>query len=138
MLTPTDITHCEMFVIHARIQKVLSEEVQLSFFIRGERIQIALKADHHRPASGTTFNLAFLWRANDCPTLSVGLVAWKLCNISEDPDQYCLETLCFCDFPGGGGGLAPCPPLDLRIHCELFVFLDKFICCYFQSRRHLV
>ena len=49
---------------HARIQKVLSEGVQLCnsdnvfFLFRGERIQIPLKAGHYRPASETTFK----WR----------------------------------------------------------------------------
>ena len=52
---------------HARIQKVLSEVVQLcnsdnvfffSFF-RGERIQISLKSGHRRPASETPFKWHF-------------------------------------------------------------------------------
>ena len=48
---------------HARIQKVLSEGVQLCnsdvfFLFRGERIQIPLKAGHYQPASETPFK----WR----------------------------------------------------------------------------
>ena len=35
----------------------------------GERIQIALKVDQHRPV------MAFRWRADDGPTLNAGLVA---------------------------------------------------------------
>ena len=34
--------------------------------------------------------MAFRWRADNGPSLNAGLVA--LC-FSEDPDQYCLETL---------------------------------------------
>ena len=50
---------------HARIQKVLSDGYpthQLSYnvffvlFFMGERIQIPLKAGHHRPASETPLN----------------------------------------------------------------------------------
>ena len=37
------------------------------FFVRGERIQIALKAGHHQPASETPIDSG--------PTLSAGLVA---------------------------------------------------------------
>ena len=39
-------------------------------------------------------------------------MALELCDFSVDPDQY-LETLNFCDFREGGGGVrSPCPPLD--------------------------
>ena len=67
---------------HVRIQKVLSEGIQLCnsdnvffffFFFRGERIQISLK-------------MAFRWRADDGPMLNAGLVALR---ISEDPVQSC-------------------------------------------------
>ena len=52
--------------------------------------------------------MAFRWRADDGPTLNAGLVA--LC-FSGDPDQFCYETLYFCDFSGGGGpDLLPPPP----------------------------
>ena len=37
----------------------------------GERIQIPLKAGHHRPTS----EMAFRWRADDGPTLNAGLAA---------------------------------------------------------------
>ena len=59
---------------HARIQKVLSEGVQLcnsdnvffvSFF-RGERIQISLKSGHHRPVSETSFK----WRFAGVPMMA--------------------------------------------------------------------
>ena len=43
-------------------------------FFRGERIQILLKAGHHRPASKAPYiYLAFRWGADDGPTLSA---AW--------------------------------------------------------------
>ena len=59
---------------HARIQKVLSEGVQLcnsdnvfffSFF-RGERIEISLKSGHRRPASETPFK----WRFAGVPMMA--------------------------------------------------------------------
>ena len=49
--------------------------------------------------------MAFCWRVNG-PPLNAGLVAmWFL----ADPDQYCWETLYFCDF-SGGGVRTPWPP----------------------------
>ena len=52
------------------------------FFFKVVRIQILLKAGHHRPASETLF----AFRADDGPTLNAGLVVLK---ISRDPVQYC-------------------------------------------------
>ena len=46
------------------------------------------------PSSARQRN-AFCWRADNGPTLNAGLVA---CDFSGDLDQYCLETLFFCDF----------------------------------------
>ena len=94
---------------HARIQKVLSEGVQLwqRFFLlmRGGRIQMPLWAGHHQPDSETAFK--WLFADNDGPTLNAGLLAlW----FSGDRDQYCLETLYFCDF--SGGVRTPVSPLD--------------------------
>ena len=54
--------------------------------------------------------MAFRWRADDGPTLNVGLVALWL---SGDPDQYCEETLYFRDF-SGGGGLVPMHPFWIQ------------------------
>ena len=51
--------------VHARIQKVLLEGFHpdnfflIFFFIRGERIQIPLEADHYRPTSETPFKRRF-------------------------------------------------------------------------------
>ena len=40
------------------------------------------------------------------------MLAWKLCDLSEDPDQYYLGTL-----GGGGGGVSPSPPpLDPHLY----------------------
>ena len=65
-----------------------------------------LKVGKHRPASENTIEMAFGWRADNVPPLNAGLVAlWFL----GDRDQYCLETLYFCDFSGGGGGGGPDP-----------------------------
>ena len=41
----------------------------------GGRIKMPLLAGHHRPASETLFEIAFLWRANDGSTLNAGLAA---------------------------------------------------------------
>ena len=50
--------------------------------------------------------MVFRWRADGGPTLNVaGLFA---CDFTGDWDQYCLETLYFCDFQGGSG--PPVPP----------------------------
>ena len=40
------------------------------------------------------------------------MLAWQLCGFTGDQDQYCLETLYFCDFTAGGGGWSgtPVPP----------------------------
>ena len=46
-----------------------------SFLIRGKRIQIALKAGHHWPASDRPFKWHFCCRADDGPTLNAGLAA---------------------------------------------------------------
>ena len=51
--------------------------------------------------------MAFRWRADGDPTLNAGMVALSFLG---DPDQYCKETLYFCDFSGGRD---PRPPLDL-------------------------
>ena len=48
---------------------------------------------YQRPASKTPFNR---------------MLAWWFCDLSGDLDQYCLETLYFCDFQGGDP--YPLPP----------------------------
>ena len=92
--------------------------------MRGKRIQIALKADQHRPAS----EMAFCWRADDCPiwlkpdlatgghskrrsgfnqiddcpTLNAGLVA--LCFVRGSGLVLLRNPIFFVIFQGGGGG----------------------------------
>ena len=44
------------------------------------------------------------------------MLAWYLCDLSGDPNQYCSETLYFCDFSGVGGVRTPSPPLDPQMH----------------------
>ena len=64
------------------------------FFLKGERIQISLKAGHHRPASETPFNgvsLACRWWPN--------VVCWLGC--SENFREFDLVLL---------RGPDPCPP----------------------------
>ena len=79
------------------------------FFFKGERIQISLKAGHHRSTSETPLNsvsLACPW----WPTLNAGLVVLR---ISGDPVQFCQEILYFCDF-SGVVGVEPLYPLWIR------------------------
>ena len=52
---------------------------------------------HHRPASETPLK----WHFAAGPMMAQHIM---LADFSGDPDQYCKETLYFCDFPGGGGG----------------------------------
>ena len=69
--------------VHARIKKVVSEGVQLwqgffcFCFFRGERRskQIPQRAGQHRPASETSFQMAFHWRADNRPKLNADFVA---------------------------------------------------------------
>ena len=62
-MSVSDLYSVCLLVLHARITKVLlegSNSDKVMFFIRGERIQIAM---------------AFSWQADDGPTLNAGLVA---------------------------------------------------------------
>ena len=58
--------------------------------------------------------MAFLWRADDGPTLNSGLVALRFFRRSGPGVSAVLlyETLNFCDFSGGSGSGPPSPPLD--------------------------
>ena len=89
---------------HARIQKVLSEGVQLcntdNNFRPGERIQIPLKADQRRPASETPFK----WRFAGVHIM-VHIECWL--HSFENFREF-QENLYFCDFPGA------CHPLWIR------------------------
>ena len=53
-------TNLAFYVMHAWIKKAFPERgpTLIIFLMRGERIQIALKEGHHRPASKTPF----IWR----------------------------------------------------------------------------
>ena len=65
--------------MHARIQKVLSEGVRFdnNFFLVDEGIW---------SASETPFK----WRLAGVPMMTQhSMLAWKLCDFSGDPDQYC-------------------------------------------------
>ena len=54
------------------------------------------------------------------------MLACKLCGFTGDPDQYCLETLYFCDFSEGGGVQTPCPPpLDPPMKDKLHNILNR-------------
>ena len=100
-----------------------------NFFLVDEGIEdpnITMNGPSSAPQQNT-IKMAFHWRADyfNGPQLNACLVAlWFL----GDPDQYCWETLYFCDFSwgggGGGGGWTPCPPPSgsahaLAIMCKL-------------------
>ena len=73
------------------------------FWMRGERIQIALKAGQHQRH--------FRWSAKNGPTLNAGLVALWFFRGSE---PVMPRNPIICDFSGGGVG-PPVPPLDPRM-----------------------
>ena len=65
--------------IHALIQKVLSEGVQLwQRFFYLIRVHITVKAGHHRPTSETPFKKSFRLQVDDGPKLNASLVALRL------------------------------------------------------------
>ena len=75
---------------------VKSVVLLLLFFLVGECIEDP-NVTINGPSSARQRNaisMTFRWRADDGPILNAGLIAlW----FSGDPDQYCLETLYFCD-----------------------------------------
>ena len=77
---------------------------------------------HNRPAS------VFRWRADDGRTLNAGLVAL---GFSGDPDQYCKETLYFCDFQGGSGPPAPSGSAHVMLIIHLCWILTIFLVTLF-------
>ena len=104
---------------HARIQKVLSEGVQLcntdNNFRPGERIQIPLKADQCRPASETPFK----WRFAGVHIM-VHIECWL--HSFENFREF-QENLYFCDFSGGPDPLSP--PLDPRMLLNTQLILGR-------------
>ena len=70
--------------------------------------------------------MAFRMRADDDLTLNAGL---PLCDFSGDLDQYCKETLYFCDF-SGEGSRPPVTPLDLPMlsgnYISYYCFMENF------------
>ena len=78
---------------HARIQKVLSDEVQRlqSCFslMRGGLIQIQQLADHHRPTSKKPFKWCF---AGGSMMAQHRMLAWYLGDFSENRDQFWEEN----------------------------------------------
>ena len=93
-----------------------SDNVFFPSFFKGERIQISLKAGHHRPASEAPLNGISL--ACRCwPNVECWLVSFENFRGSG---SVLLRNPYFCDFPVGGGGFGggpdpPVPPLDPRM-----------------------
>ena len=50
------------------------------------------------------------------------MLTWQLCDFLWDPDQYCKETLYFCDFSGGPApsGSAHVVALTCRVYLVTF------------------
>ena len=100
-----------LVICHARIQKVLSEGIQLwqlFLVMRGERFQISLKAGHHRPTSET--NIIKCWFGSF--VISQGVRT-----------SFAMKSY-FCHFSGcggggGGGGLEPPVPPSKSTHVTL-------------------
>ena len=92
--------------LHARIQKVLSEGIQLwqrclvlvFQLLRGERIQIPLKAGHLNDVS-----LASRWGAQ------YWMLAWYLCDFQGIQTSIAKKLYSFVNNRGGGGVQTPCP-----------------------------
>ena len=106
-------------MLHAHIQKGFTTLTTLFFkMMREERIQMPLKADHHRPASET-----FRWRNDDSPILNAGLVALYFFRRSGAVLLRNPVALWF--FCGGLDPLSP-PPLDLRMCCIILCVLFAF------------
>ena len=68
--------------------------------------------------------MAFRRRADDGPTLNAGLVVLL---VLGDPDQYCYETLYFCDFRKG------VPDPFAHWHDSLNLMLDTGLIIYHDS-----
>ena len=91
----------------------------LLLLMRGKRIQIALKAGHHRPASETHL-MAFRWGADDGPTLNDGFGSFEI--FQGVPTSIAKKPYIFVKFQGVGGGVGvrpPCPPLDPHMRAQL-------------------
>ena len=78
----------------------------LLLLMRGKRIQIALKAGHHRPASETHL-MAFRWGADDGPTLKDGFGSFEI--FQGVPTSIAKKPYIFVKFQGMGGGGGPAP-----------------------------
>ena len=99
--------------IHARIQKVLSERVQLWLLFEG-RGEIGFKYHYKRSIIGPPAKrhfMAYRWRAVDGLTLNAGLAGLWFFRGSW---PVLLWKLIFCDF-SGRGSRPPVPPLDPRM-----------------------
>ena len=88
---------------HARIQKVLSEGVQLFFFFfRGARLQRPSKAGNYRPASETPLK----WRFAGGPIMvHRWMLTWQLCDIQGIWTSITRKPYKFVIFQWGSGPL---------------------------------
>ena len=116
--------------MHVRIPKVLPEGIQLwrfffvcFFFMRGEKIQIALK-EGHQSASETPFK----WRFAGRPMMTKH---WMLaCDFFRGFGSVLLRNYIFVIFQGRGQ--TPCPPpppppLDPHMLCLGSIAMDRVI-----------
>ena len=100
--------------------------------MRGERIQIPLKAGHHRPASETP---AFRWHADHGLT-SLNIERWlgNFVIFQGIQTSIAKKPYILVNFQGGVEGLDPVPPLDPSMICQ------ECICIYAIdiSRQHFL
>ena len=100
-------------VLHARIQKVLSEGIFVNVLFvvdAGVSIPIPLLSGHHRPASKTPLK----WRFAGVPMIAQQwILTWKLYDFQGIQTSFAEKTLYSCDFSGGGGGPDPLSPPPL-------------------------
>ena len=95
-------------VIHTRIQKVLSEGVQLCqcfFFFEGKRIQVSLKVGQHGPAS----QMALKWQFAGGPMVAQN-ARLKDMLFFRGSGSVLQRNPIFLSFPRGSGPSVP--PLD--------------------------
>ena len=105
-----------------------------SSFFKGVRIQISLKADHHRPASETPLNgvsLACRW----WPNVECWLGSFE--NFKGSGSVLLRNSIFLWFFRGGGGSGPPVPPLDPRMGPDnVYTFWDKTEHPFYRAHRH--
>ena len=101
---------------HARIQKILPEGSNFDKIFLVDEGKKDQNTNISRPSSNRQ-RMVFLWRADEGPTLNVGLVALL---ILRGSGPVLLRNPIFCDFRGV---MTSCPPLDPPMLWSLLTYL---------------